>query len=150
MSNEDAPIRVCARCLLALNHRTTAVGVSWEHPVDAEVGHEVVPIPPPPGWTGKCDFCSTARPTHVVPANDFLVPGVAGHSSGGNWAACGTCGELVEQAKWDELGARVAEEFERRNGWPMSRFARRHLTKLYTRLRRNITGPVRPIREVKG
>lgn len=142
----DTPTRICATCLRGLNVRMGLSGVSWEHPLgDGDLGHEVVPIPPPPGWTGRCHFCSAPRPPYIVPARDFILPGDLDQASGGDWAACTTCAALVDQSAWPELEARIAEQFEHRNGWPLDRAARRHLTKLYTRLNRNITGPARPI-----
>jgi hypothetical protein len=136
---------ICAACDSALNVFIGPDGATYIHPNDHPGDHEPVPVAARPDWRGRCDFCSDDQPTHVVPADDFRVPGMDWQISDGGWAACAACTELVGADDWARLEDRVATSFDRVNGEPMSPLARRYIRELHRRLRHVITGPPVPL-----
>ncbi|HEX5119836.1 MAG TPA: hypothetical protein VFW65_32015 [Pseudonocardiaceae bacterium] len=138
----DLPSKVCATCGSALNSIIDEDGAGYIHPALADHSHEPVPIDPPAGWTGECDFCGAKRPTFVLPAASFELPR-PGQYSEGNWAACDACASLLRTGSWSGLMGRTVRQFRRRWGFPMPAGMRFALHALHQRLRNNVTGPVR-------
>lgn len=135
--------------------------VNWFEPVDGSPGrwvhsaqdlaadHAVEPVPVDGTVRGRCDFCSVDNPTWVLPARPFEVvkgPGMGFHSVDDTWAACDACAELIRANHWLALVDRVLDTFPTEDGKPTlsDQFM---LVALYNTLRRNVTGPLRPISE---
>lgn len=61
-----------------------------------------------------CDFCSTETELPFrYAAQDFELLEY-NYRSVGEWRACTTCHELIEQNNWSEIGKRCLEDFLRR------------------------------------
>lgn len=58
-----------------------------------------------------CDFCGARPVTWLVPCEDFEVQGLPGprSTSGGDWAACETCGGFIAARKKESLLAHVLQ-----------------------------------------
>ncbi len=67
--------------------------VPFEIDLVPEVGAEV------------CDFCSAADPVWTYPAREFAVT-VYAWGSGGGWASCARCADLIERGAWAALAER--------------------------------------------
>lgn len=72
--------------------------------------------------TPLCDFCSDPHVFARYPASDFAIKPVPGPKvvSRGDWAACKTCTELIEAAKWTELLNRSISTFRVKYGGMIS------------------------------
>lgn len=141
----ERPLYICRVCDRVLTTRTNQDGVTLEHGPHDRDDHEVEPIPAPPGWAGgDCDLCGAKPPTHVLPVKDFRVPGRPNETSQGNWAACEKCANLIKFRRWADLEQRVFAA-QRGKGVPDLLIDRVGIHRLYARLRKNITGPIRPI-----
>ena len=51
-----------------------------------------------------CDFCSAAPPIWLYPARQFEVTAYA-WGSGGGWAACAPCADLIQHGDWVMLAS---------------------------------------------
>lgn len=60
-----------------------------------------------------CEFCSTPNPTRAFYCVPFLMTSIAGidQMSDNAWAACETCGKLVDEDRWEELAQRSVSHF---------------------------------------
>ncbi len=130
------PVTICQTCRRTLDIVTNEDGGRYEHTTqDQPADHPPVPTSSDVQWRGRCDFCNEDESTHTVPARDFELPGLAGHSSFGAWSACGQCVALIEANRWNEVVRRAVPSTAEQD------LARR----LYRTLRKNITGPPQPI-----
>lgn len=93
--------------------------------------------------SSNCDFCFDPNVTHVLPARSFVAPLNMG--SLGDWACCSVCANLIEKNRWPDLFLRVKNSWEVKKGIVMHPLAQNLIKNVYKRLRKNITGPVRPI-----
>lgn len=142
---------ICDVCRRVLDTYTDGTGASYIHAMQDPDDHEPVPVEAPPGWRGgRCDFCNDSPPTHLLPAKDFTVPARPSEMSRGDWAACTPCAVLVELDAWGALVQRVAHCHWERHGVGMDLAAHRSVAALYGRLRKNVTGPLRPISTDEG
>jgi hypothetical protein len=153
---EDPQPTICETCDRAVDIRATADGVTFTHTIHDPDDHPVVAVPAPPGWSGgRCDFCSAEQPRFVLPARDFAMTDVldvpaelAGWNySKGDWAACEPCALLIQADRWTSLERRSAAEFEKSHGLPRTEEARTATRALHRKLRKNITGSLRPIND---
>ena len=55
-----------------------------------------------------CDFCSAAPPIWLYPARQFEVTAYA-WGSGGGWAACAPCADLIQHSDWVMLAQRAVD-----------------------------------------
>lgn len=134
-------LRVCKTCGRVLNEHSEK---GWIHStIDDPADHDAVPVlrSELPG-TLRCDFCSEDDPEMIVPARDFAIDGGANNSRG-NWAACTTCGHLIETNQWNALIRRVRDLWPDKKGEPMPPAVEASLIYLYRLLRKNINGAVR-------
>lgn len=146
----DTTVRVCGVCARVLDTRwnrehTEIIG--WEHVYNPDK-HVVVPVQPDEvQMEGHCDFCHAPGPQFEVPARDFEMPDdVPGTGSRGHWACCGECAVLVERKDWDGVVERADKVGHvRTHGRRMGSYERQVVRRMYRYLRRNITGPVRPL-----
>lgn len=137
---------ICRVCSRGLDHYIDATGAGWQHTIaDLPADHDPVPVPAPPGWRGRCDFCTDGQGAFVLPANTFRAPGATNHASEGDWSACAECAALIRADDWRALEARVMVMFRRRHGFSMARESRLRTRRLYAKLRQNVTGPLRPL-----
>jgi hypothetical protein len=144
MSNNDSPQTICHTCRHALDVLVNDDGAHFIHTANDPDDHEVIPVEPEQGWRGRCDFCSSTTPTHVLPARDFAIPD-SPEISRGNWAACDACANLLRNSHMDWLLIRAIASFDIINGFSMPIPARIHLAKLYRALQLAVTGPIRPL-----
>lgn len=147
MTNHDCPPMMCDTCRRALDVVIDNDGVHYRHTPATPDDHEVVPVEPGPGSHGVCDFCAAEHPTHVLPADDFAVPGAPGHVSSGDWLACAACAALLRNDESNGLLARAAARFHALYGYPMPDNAQHHLALVYRALSLAVTGRIRPIDE---
>lgn len=144
----DDVIIICAVCRRVLHNYIDETGAEYIHTEqDSPADHEPQPIRAPEGYReGRCDFCNHDWPEFVLPVRDFVPPGRPNEMSLGSWAACPTCGKLIDSNRWSDLVARVValRELE---GNPVSADQRAQIGALYRRLRKNISGSLRPIVE---
>lgn len=145
MSNED--IMICAICGRVLDrfveHGTGRVAFQHTIQDSSPEDHPAIPIPDPEMQKqkiGRCDFCNADFPKWGIPAREFEMPGLPGHFSDGDWAACDTCRILIEKNRWDTLARRAVENHQ---GNPLvtKEVIKANLVTMYNRLRKNITGP---------
>lgn len=131
--------RICSVCRQVLSIRTKPNGdESYEHGYqDLPSDHEASPIPMPPDYLGRCDFCNGGIPAFLVPARSFQLPYAQDEFSKGDWAACHECAPLVEQNQWNKLERRAAPD--------TSPEVRGALRVMYRQLRKNIYGAIRPM-----
>jgi hypothetical protein len=146
MNNNDIPHMICRTCRHALDVLVDDDGAHFIHSTTDPDGHDVIPVDPEQGWRGRCDFCSSTSPTHVLPARDFAIPNSPAMSRG-NWAACDACAKLLRNDHMDWLLLRIVANFEITNGYPMPLPARIHLANLYRALQLAVTGPIRPLHD---
>lgn len=147
-TTED-PLMICRVCKHVLNVLVPADGGEHEyvHGEQDITGHDPQPIPPPPDYRGRCDFCNFAQPEFVVPVRNFEVEMCPGHMGGTDWSACAICANLIDRNQWPGLVARVAALRERRDDRLLPPEVRAGIAGLYRQVRRNITGSIRPIAE---
>jgi hypothetical protein len=63
---------------------------------------------------GTCDFCSSETELPFqYPAGDFELPDYR-YKSAGEWRACATCHDLIDEENWSEIGRRCLADFIRR------------------------------------
>jgi hypothetical protein len=55
-----------------------------------------------------CDFCSATDPVWTYPARAFAVTAYA-WGSGGGWASCARCADLIERGAWAALAERAVD-----------------------------------------
>ena len=141
------PVYICSVCRRVLDRHTFTDGspAEYHHTYQdfAAADHEPVPIPMPEGYTGgRCDFCNVDEVAFVVPARGFIVaPGLA---SDGDWAACSTCASLIERNRWNDLMARKLAVREV-TGEVLLPIEQTLTASLWRKLRRHISGSIRPI-----
>jgi hypothetical protein len=143
-------IRVCAVCGRVLDRWEPDDGgaAQYVHTYQ-DRKHEDHPAVPAtldeiPG-IGRCDFCNNDYPTWVVPVNSFPMPGLPGHNSDGDWAACETCKTLIVKSRWDTLARRAVDHSSDLRVPKV--IIRAQLDTMYNRLRRNIKGEPFPIKQ---
>jgi hypothetical protein len=58
-----------------------------------------------------CDFCATPKPTRKYLCAPFVMMTLLGveHFSDNAWAACETCGEMVDADQWEDLAQRSVD-----------------------------------------
>ena len=139
MATTKQPL-ICQVCDSVLNTHMTTDGITYIHPAQLEpAGHDPVPVEPPEGWRGVCDFCLTERAQWNIPAKTFTTP-VQTHTSAEDWAACDVCVSLIERNQWNALVRRVMEQSRAKYpDWPQDEIEPQ-LKALYRALRKNITG----------
>lgn len=116
--------------------------------IDRDEDHLPVPVPPseiPEQFRPRCDFCRAEFPTYVLPVRSFVMPAISGHGSDGDWAACSDCASLLARNEWNALVRRVEAEWVSNHGEEMSPLIVDSLRVLYRRLRKNVSGAVRPL-----
>ncbi len=134
---------VCAWPLLRWRDKRTGE-VQWQHGIGREDDHLPVPVNFSEVHTNqRCDFCDTTEDVDtVIMSRNFVMPtamlGGPDQGSSGHWAACATCGRLVERKAWGQLVTRVKQV-----GGPGARQApRKYLVALYERLGQNMYGVI--------
>lgn len=140
---------ICAVCDHVLDMRADDDGFHYQHTLqDLPADHDPVPIEQPAGWTGgRCDFCNDARPEWVLPSRTFETP-IETATSGGDWAACNECARFIERDQWNALIRRCVDAFMRRHpehGPETATSVETRLKQLYRKLRKNISGSLRPL-----
>lgn len=156
---EEPEKRSCAVCARILNPIVTPGGeVHWEHAEMDWADHPAVPVEPGEVHTRqRCDFCSSDDPEWVIPTRTFdsgsfpMPTGLVDTASGENFAACEACRNLVETNQWNGLVRRVAKAMGDKHGFdPQDEAGQAVLAGLkdfYRKLRKNITGAARPLKE---
>ena len=142
MYNNESSQMICRTCRYALDVLVDDDGAHFIHTANDPDDHEVIPVEPEQGWRGRCDFCSSATSTHVLPARDFAIPD-SPEISRGNWAACEACANLLRNERWDWLLARAIATFHATYGFPMPSTAQLQIGTLYRALQLAVTGPIR-------
>lgn len=140
--------KVCRVCLNALNGFMSPDGVGYQHTPHDPTDHEPEPIAAPPGWRGRCDFCSGPQPEYRLPVKTFLAPGPDLQESIGAWAACPACAGLIAIGRWNGVTLRALRYAQTMHPETTAAdredFVRRILA-LYVAIRENITGPLEPL-----
>lgn len=142
---------VCAVCGRVLNRFEPDDGSEnlWVHSTQDNTpwsgeDHPAIPVPQSEmEGIGRCDFCNRDYPTWVIPALSFEYPGLPGHFSDGDWAACDTCKVLIEKRRWETVIRRAVEQTQ--SVLPRE-VLKAKLSTMYSRLARNITGQPYPIK----
>jgi hypothetical protein len=146
---EEYQRRVCAVCGRVLDRKddrwfhglaTADDPDVKDHPAIAVLDSDV----PLAHIRAKCDFCFADDPEYILPARTFEVPGGFGGSDG-DWAPCGACADLIDRNDWNGLLRRAVAGYEVRNHVVLGETETRALASLYRRLRKNITGSIRPV-----
>lgn len=150
MTDRPIPVIICQVCDQALHRINSADGMGYIHTTLDPGEHAPVPVQAPPGWRGRCDFCTDTVASFVLPARDFTVPYNPNASSLGDWAVCEWCALLINTNRWNTVLARAIAAHERIHGHPATDEHRTRLRSLYRTLRRNITGTLRPIPDQQG
>ena len=60
-----------------------------------------------------CDFCNEPHPVRMFDAPDFTMdksPGFPEYRSKGQWAACSSCGTLIDAGNWTGLLQRAVSK----------------------------------------
>jgi hypothetical protein len=140
---------ICQVCHHTLDLLTNEDGATYFHTMQDDTGdHEPVPVLANEEWAPRCDFCNVDAVAYRLPARDFEVPGIPVelplHQSTGPWAACEDCAHLIEADKWADVLRRAATNSADR-GRPWPREIRIMTWALYSALRENITGPLKPV-----
>jgi hypothetical protein len=149
MTEDAVQRRVCAVCGRVLDRQDNR----WfhgeaiadepdvkDHPVIAVLDTDV----PLEHIRAKCDFCFADDPEYVLPARSFENPGgITG--SDGDWAPCAACADLIQKNDWKGLLRRARAGYEARHQIVMTGEMVTAVASLYRRLRKNITGPIRPL-----
>jgi hypothetical protein len=152
---EKRACAVCARPLHAVVSEKTGE-TSWVHAEMDWEDHPAVPVEQDQVHTEyKCDFCSAENPPWVVPSRPFEsgmfdVPGTTfDTASGENFAACDECARLIETNQWNGLVRRVTKIMAEKHGLgeEMHEIIASGLKDFYRKLRKNITGAIRPLKE---
>lgn len=139
-------VMICQTCRQVLSKHTRGQSVHYEHgEQDLPNNHPAIPIEAPADYLGRCDFCNGGIPAYLVPARDFRLPGSETDWSQGDWAACVECAPLIERNEWSALIRRIVDLYEPAHGYPMSDIGRSSMRAMYRSLRKNITGPLRPM-----
>jgi hypothetical protein len=146
---------VCHRVLDWVVERDGSNG-RWVHTFQdrQHEDHQPVWMPENPETEYRCDFCNVNGPTFVLPCSDFPYP-IPGAISTGEWLACGTCGELISQGKWNELVERAitispSVAYQIREGLMNRQQSRELITKIYRLVRQHVIGPLEPWVPTKG
>jgi hypothetical protein len=149
--------RSCAVCARVLHSVVPESGgeAYWVHSEMELEDHPAVPVERSEVQTSyRCDFCSGENPLWVLPSRpfdsgSFAVPGaVLDTASGENFACCDACVELIEKNQWNALVRRVARIMVEKHGMQESLgFVESGLKDYYRKLRKNITGAPRPLKE---
>lgn len=143
--NLDKDSRVCLVCGRVLNYWE---GKGWAHTLvstdPAEHDHPAIPVLPEEAGDqvrGRCDFCFADEVVYILPSREFVV-GIHGFRP--DWAACESCGQEISKNAWNSLLRRVwASEVARHGELPPE--VQAHFKALYRTLRKNISGPLRPV-----
>lgn len=139
---------VCVECRRVLDIVFTDDGPRYDHSVADLADHEPVPVEAPDGYRGgRCDFCNSDNPSHVLPARSFLTE-MPMHGSDDDWAACTDCAVLIERDQWNRLLDRVWTCRAER-GQPHGDAERAATKRLWRTLRKNVTGSLRPIARLR-
>jgi hypothetical protein len=100
-----------------------------------------------------CDFCTREVPQGegwVLPANSFEMPPLPWGSQG-DWLTCSPCADLIRADDWETLIDYVVDHSvtAKHTGYNPVAMAglRWSLVYCYENLRKNITGPLRPVRD---
>jgi len=142
-------VMICRICEHVLDVYMADGGVELIHTFQDSAlneDHAPDPIPAPPGYRGRCDFCNE-RPEFILPVRDFVTDFLRKGASGGNWAACATCAKLIETNNWSGLVARYVSVRESRDGVTVLPEEVAAIRALHRKLRKNITGALRPIQD---
>lgn len=145
---EQSDIMVCAACGRVLDRFEPEGGGPAEfihtYQDRAPEDHPAVPVPESTIQTiGRCDFCNTDFPIWVIPVFSFEMPGLPGHFSEGDWAACDTCKILIVKNHWDTLVRRATERTDA--SIVPREVIRATLVTMYNRLRKNMSGEPYPL-----
>lgn len=147
--------RVCAVCARVLAKFTDPDGeTTWVHGLQDDKDHLPVPVLREEVQTRfRCDFCNADESKWILPTREFELPftgGVAAlladgptHMSRADWSACDTCAKLIDTNKWTALLRRVSVYWEKEHG-KMHEAVRTNLAALHRRVRKNITGSLKP------
>lgn len=148
----EPPGHACGVCGRVLDWHEDSDGTprGWEHClIDSPADHP--PVPMPVRQVGeqllpRCDFCLFGVPTHKLPARSFLLPGLERSAgSTGDWAACDECALAITRNAWNVVLRRAIAGHERQEGH-VAAVVEPALRMLYGKLRKNITGAIRPDR----
>lgn len=144
MSHEG--ISICGLCRRVLEEIDTPFGRGFQHAAidaGADQDHGPIPIPMPADYAGgRCDFCCFDGPAFELPAKDVALGD--GYTSAGDWAACTTCGRLIQSGNWDALAVRAAT-FATKRGGRVYEDVLADCKAAYVVLREAVTGPLKPI-----
>lgn len=141
----DTGIMICAVCRRVLDRYADEDGMGYRHTVqDQRIAiHAPQPIPMPDDYReGRCDFCNLDQMAFALPVRDFQPPGLSGHMSMGDWAACLDCARLIDGNRWTDLVTRVISIREGQFGETTDPV---HYNRLYRAVRKNISGSLRPL-----
>jgi hypothetical protein len=150
--------RACAVCARPLHSVVPEGGgeIRWVHAEMDWEDHPAVPVGQDEiHTTYRCDFCSADNPPWVLPtrsfeSGSFVVPGGEfSTASGENFATCDECARLIETNQWNALVRRVARIMAEKHdlGEGAQKVLEPGLKDFYRRLRKNITGAIRPLKE---
>lgn len=159
MENLEEPEKhSCAVCARVLHSFIPEGGGEprWVHAEMDWVDHPAVPVAPDEVHTAyRCDFCSADNPPWMLPtrpfaSGEFDLPGTTiDTASGENFACCDTCARLIETNQWNGLVRRVARIMAEKHYLEEVRteVIEPGLKDFYRKLRKNITGGIRPLKE---
>lgn len=146
----EPPTHACAVCGRVLDWHEDQDGTprGWEHcQIDSPADHPPVPVPTtdlPEQLLPRCDFCLFGVVSHTLPARSFLLPGLEDRTgSTGDWAACPECAQAIGRNAWNVVIRRALAGHERQEGH-VPEIVEPALRALYAKLRKNITGAIRP------
>jgi hypothetical protein len=160
-SPKEPEKRACAVCARPLHSVVPEGGgePSWVHAEMEWEDHPAVPVAQDEIHVEyKCDFCSADNPAWVLPSRPFdsgeftVAPGtVVDTMQGENFSCCDTCARLIETNQWNGLVRRVAGIMGEKHGFDPSDEVGQAVTTglkdFYRKLRKNITGGIRPLKE---
>lgn len=143
----------CGICGRILDWATDQDGSNghWVHTAQDRINEDHEPLWVPENAilpTYRCDFCNQDNPEFELPSKDFTIAFAT--ESSGVWTCCATCLELITADKWPELVERSIDMSEPiltllRDGDASKAEIRQFLTGMYAELKRNLTGPPRPL-----
>lgn len=148
MTDFDEPLKiakVCAVCGRVLSYWSER---GWFHAAPELLAddHPAVPVDHTDvPFIGRCDFCQADRPGFVIPCKPFALNVLPGHGSSADWAACDTCARLVDTNQWSAVLRRARIAYQHVSGAPMLHDVEATVRLLYAQVRRNVTGPSRPL-----
>lgn len=147
MSSEVPSRRVCAVCARVLNTVSLdAGGVGYIHTQPVDDDHPVVPVlPREVEIEGRCDFCNGEMPQWFLPVRTFDT-GIS--ISLDDWSCCDTCASLLEKDRWTALLRRVKTIWEYREAKKMPAEMEAGVSRLYRKVRKNVTGSIKPITDL--